>query len=100
MCDNELGYNAHDVILEMLADTFKVQQDGDTGSSQNIFWTNATVHQDIGASDGTGGQYDLLASVDGGDGAALDDAKLNTGCSHVAIEQNLGNRGINQDVKI
>lgn len=71
----------HDVILQVLANTFEVQQNGDTGSSQDILWTNATVHEDIWASNRTSGQYDLLADIDGGDGAALGKTKLNTGCS-------------------
>jgi hypothetical protein len=78
----------------MLADTLKIQQYGDSGSSQDIFRPNATVHQDIWASDRTRCQDDLLANVDGRDRTAFDGGILNTGSSHVGIKEDLGDGSI------
>ena len=84
----------------MLANALKIQLDGDASSSQNILWSNTTLHQDVGAPDRTSGQYNLLTNIDGSDGAALDSGKLNAGGSHVVINKDFGNGGIRYDVQI
>ena len=91
---------AHDVILQVLTDTLKIQLDGDAGSGQNIFRSNTAVHQDIWTADGTRSQDDLLADVDGRNGAAFDVTELNTGSGHVVIEEDLSDGGVGQDVQI
>lgn len=58
------------------------------------------MHQDIRTSDCTGGQQNLLANIDGGDGATPGPGELYTGSSEVAVEKDLGDCGVSQDVEI
>ena len=58
------------------------------------------MHQDIRTSDCTGGQQNLLANIDGGDGAASGPGELYTGSTEVAVEKDLGDGGVSQDVEV
>jgi len=58
------------------------------------------VHQDIGASDRTSSQQNLLANIDGGNGGTLGLSELYTGSIEVAIKKDLGDGGVGQDVEI
>lgn len=100
MGDGEKEGGTHDVILKVLANTLNIQEDGNTGSSQDVLGPNTAVHQDIGTSDSTGSQNNLFADVDGGDRASLNSTKLDTSCSHLIIEKDLGDGGIRQYVEI
>jgi hypothetical protein len=94
------GLHTHDVILHVEADTRKIQQHGDTGSSQSILWPNAALHQDIGTSDRSSSQDNLQLDIDGGNGATPDGGKLNTGGSHVAVENDLEDGGVGYNVQV
>jgi len=48
------------------------------------------MNQDIGTSDGTGGQQNFLANIDDGDGATPGRGKLRTGSIEVFVKKNLG----------
>ena len=101
MChDKRGGKNAHDVILQVLTDARKIQLYVDASSSQDILRSNPAVHQYIGTSYRTSGQQNLLENVNGGNGATLAVGKLDAGGSEAAIEKNIGNGGIDQDVQI
>lgn len=73
----------------MLADTLKIQLDGDTSSGQDIFRSDTTMHQDIWASNRTSSQYNLLANINGRDRATFDKAELNPSGSQVVIKEDL-----------
>lgn len=92
--------HTHDVVLQVLAHTGKIQLYVNAGSNQGILWSDPTLHQDVGASDRTGGQHNLLANVDGGDGAALGLGKLHTGGIEVSIKKEFGDGEAGQDVEI
>lgn len=55
---------AHDVILQVLSDTWKFHLDGDTCGFKDILGTDAAQHEDLWTSYGASGENDLLVGVD------------------------------------
>jgi len=100
MRQNKTANGTHNVILQVLANTRKIQQDVDTSSGQDIPRPNPALHQDIGASNRTGRQYNLSVDIDCGNGTAPDPCELDTGGIEVAVEQDLRNGSVGQDVEI
>ena len=88
------------MILQVLTHTGKIQGYVNSGSDEGILWPNSAVHQDIGTSDCTRGEQNLLANVDGVDGATLRSGKLYTGGGEVAVEKDFRDGETGQDVQI
>lgn len=88
------------MILHVLTDARKIQFYINTGSGQDILWSNTALHQDIGTSNRTCSQNDLLPDGDGGDGAALEPGELDTGGSEVVIENDLRHGSVGQNVQV
>ena len=99
-CAITRGKSAHGVILQVLTDTGKIQGDVDASGSQDVLWSNTAVHQKMGASYRAGSQQNLLLSIDGGNGTTPGLGELDTGGSEVAVENDLGNGGVGQDVEV
>lgn len=55
----------HNVILEMLSDTRKLDVNGNAGSVQNILRTNSTVHKYMRATNCATSQDNFLSDING-----------------------------------
>ena len=94
------GKNTHNVVLQVVPNTRNIQYHVDIGSNQDIFRSDPALHQNIGTSDSAGSQYNLFPDRDCGNGTTLEPGELNTGCSEVAIEKDLRDGGIGQDLQV
>lgn len=88
------------MILQVLTHTGKIQRYVNAGSNEGILWPNSAVHEDVGTSDGAGGEQNLLANVDGVDGTTLRSGELYTGGGEVAVEKDFRDGETGQDVQI
>jgi len=92
--------NTHDVVLKMVTNTREIHLHVNVGSSQDVLRSDPALHQDIGTSDRTSSQDDLLPNVDRGNGTTLDPGELDSSSGELVVENDLGNGSIWQDLQV
>ena len=95
--------NTYDVILEVLSNTRKFNIDRNTGSGENVAWTDTAQLQDVWTTNSATCDNYLLVNLDGADSRVPIVGILHSGSLGARgriREDNLGDRRVCQDREI